>query len=170
MRRLALLALAGTALLAGNASAATVNGTFQVRAVVPQSCVVVSDAGINFGTYDPIVAHATTDDTATGSIQLRCTKGTVAEVGLDEGDNAVVPGDCVAPARRMLNTTSGEYLAYSISDLASGGTSWGCGTNDRDFTALSNAPFTLTTYGTIPANQTVGVGTFTDVIAYTVTF
>lgn len=170
MRRLALLALAGTALLAGNASAANVGGSFQVKAVVPASCVVVSSTGIDFGSYDPLTTHATTDDTAMGDIVVRCTKGTVLKVTLDQGTNPDSGSDCATPLRQMKNAVTGDLLPYKILHSA-GGTTWGCdAANDHDYTALNNGPYTMTTYGEIPAGANVGSGTFLDQVTYTVTF
>lgn len=167
MRRFALLALAGS-VFAGNAFAATtpINGDFLVQATVPESCVFVSDTGIDFGTYDPVDAHAAADDTAQGNIVVRCTKGTTITVTLDDGLNG--SGTCAAPARAMTNGT--ETLDYNIL-VAAAGTEWGCdAANDVGATATSSTSnISLTTYGVIPMNQDVGVGDYEDTVSYTVT-
>ena len=168
MRRLALLALAGT-VFAGNAFAATspINDTFLVQANVPESCVFVSDTGIDFGDYDPVDANLATDDTATGSIVVRCTKNTGITVTLGVGANNAT-GTCASPARRMTNGT--EFLNYNI-QVSAGGSEWGCdAANDVTATATSStADITLTTYGVIPQNQNVGVGSYQDIVNYTIT-
>ena len=169
MRRIALLALA-CSVFAGNAFAATspIDGSFQVTATVATSCTVTSTTGIDFGSYDPASANITTDDTATGSINVRCTKGTLMHVTLDEGDNAAAAG-CVTPQRRMTDGT--DLLDYAIYTDSGHTTAWGCGAAEQTRTATaSNVAETLTTYGVIPAGQNVQAGNYTDTVAYQVTF
>lgn len=165
MRRLALLALAGT-VFAGNAFAASspINGDFLVQATVPESCVFVSDTGIDFGTYDPVDVNSATDDTATGNILVRCTKNTDITIELDNGLNGI--GVCDAPNRRMTNGT--EFLSYAIN--ADDGTAWGCNASAKTATATSStANMTLTTNGVIPQAQDVEVGNYADTVSYTIT-
>ena len=171
MRRLVLLALAAGTAFAGNAFAANspISGSFEVRANVPGSCVLVSDTAIDFGDYDPVDANATTADTANGNIVLRCTKNTAYRVKLDEGMHKAAASTCTAPARRMSDGT--EFINYVI--LGSDNAAWGCtdNTTDRGFTAASsNTDITLVTYGAASAGQDVGVGVYTDTVTYTVTF
>jgi spore coat protein U-like protein len=168
--RIALLALTG-AVFAGNAFAATspITGNFNVRAEVAASCTVTNITDIDFGTYDPASAHFATDDTATGSIDVRCTRGTVIHVALNEGGFAAAAG-CTAPARRMSNGGLGR-LDYAIYLDPTHTTAWGCGAANQVRTATtSNVAEVFTTYGVIPAGQNVAAGNYTDTVAYTVTY
>jgi len=172
MRRFALLALAAGTVFAGNAFAASspITGNFQVRANVPGSCVVVSSAGINFGNYDPVDVNnaAGTDATASGSLVIRCTKGTNYRVALNEGTHASAVG-CTAPARRMANAAGTEFITYVIN--ASDNNAWGCGTADRAGVATSStSDITLTTSGIAAKAQDVNTGLYTDIVTYTVSF
>lgn len=175
MRRLVLLALAGT-VFAGNVSAATITGnSFVVTAKVDPSCVVTGDTDIDFGTYDPAVANFGTADTATGSISVRCTKGTNISIGIEQGTNPVTAGTpcSTTPQRRMRDGATSNYIAYNILQTA-GGSAWGCGFGtSAEVTraaGASNTIETFTTYGVIPQAQDVPAGTYTDTVNYVVTF
>ena len=170
MRRLALLALAGT-VFAGQAFAAVspINGSFQVQANVPESCIVVSTNGIDFGDYDPVDANdlAGTDVTAAGSIVVRCTRDTDLTIELGNGANGVAASTCDAPQRQM--TTGTDDLAYSL--FADDNSAWGCNGAAQTRTATSSTTdITLNTNGVIPRGLDVGVGTYLDTVAYTITF
>src|SRR4249919_876143 len=96
------LALAGV-FLAGSASAATSTGAFQVTATVSASCVVTSTVAVAFPVYDPANTHFAANDDATGTINVRCTKGTAPVITLDEGlpANKAAGSTCTSPARQM---------------------------------------------------------------------
>ncbi|HEV8694388.1 MAG TPA: spore coat U domain-containing protein [Lysobacter sp.] len=169
--RLSLLALAAGTLLAGNAFAAQTSGSFNVTASVANSCKVTSTSDIAFGPYDPAVANFSTALDATGSVSVRCTRGTAADVALNEGANKGGASTCAAPLRRMSDGGT-ERLGYEIYLDAAHTTAWGCdAANDQPFTfAASNVPTTKTTYGSIPAGQDVAAGNFSDTVTVTVTF
>lgn len=169
--RIALLAVAGAVLLAGNASAATQSGNFQVTARVVKTCNIQSaTTGIAFGDYDPAGANSATDVTNTGLIAVRCTKGTSMTVQLEEGQNGATGGCVAAPVRKMKSGT--DLLAYSIYSDSSMSTNWGCGAaSDPTRTAAkSNADETFVTYGKILANQDVPAGNYSDVVRFNVVF
>jgi len=171
--RLSILALAAGTLLAGNAFAgpSPQTGSFNVTASVANSCRVTSTGDIAFGTYDPADVNFSTALPGTGSVSVRCTRGTVANVALDQGLNAAGGSTCAAPVRRMSDGGT-ERLAYSIYQDAARTTAWGCdAANDQTFTsAASNVATTLTTYGQVPAGQDVAAGNFTDTVTVSVTF
>lgn len=169
--RIALLAVAGAVLLAGNASAATTSGNFQVTARVVKTCNIQSGTtGIAFGDYDPAGANSTTDLDALGTIAVRCTKGTTMTVQLEEGQNGTTGGCVAAPARAMKNGTN--LLPYAIYTDSARTTAWGCGNaSDPSKTALkSNADETFTTYGRILASEDVPAGNYSDVVRFNVVF
>lgn len=170
--RIALLAVAGAVLLAGNATAATQSGNFQVTARVVKTCNIQSaTTGIAFGDYDPAGANSATDVNNTGLIAVRCTKGTSMTVQLEEGQNGATGGCQAAPVRKMKNA-AGDFLAYSISSDSGMSTNWGCGAaSDPTRTAAkSNADETFVTYGKIQANQDVPAGNYSDVVRFNVVF
>ncbi|UHQ18738.1 spore coat U domain-containing protein [Lysobacter sp. KIS68-7] len=172
-----LLALA-TALVAANASAATVGNTFQVTATVSPSCVISTPAtGIAFGTYDSVGANASTAATGSGSIKIRCTKGTAIKITLDEGlpANKGAGSTCGAPVRQMASGTN--RLGYQIYSDSGRSVVWGCtlspaaGANDVTVASSpNNAEQTFTTYGSIPGGQDVANGSYADTVGYTVNF
>jgi spore coat protein U-like protein len=173
MRKTTLLIALASLAAAGTATAGSASGQFDVTANVQGSCRVVAAPTLAFGTYDPAVTHATTPKDAQSSISVRCVKGMTADVALGEGAHAGTGSTCAAPARRMLDATSTELLAYDIYQDSNRTSVWGCATaNDRGFTAAASTTDTvLDTYGRIPAGQNVGLGTdFRDTVVVTVTF
>jgi spore coat protein U domain-containing protein, fimbrial subunit CupE1/2/3/6 len=169
--RFSSLALAAGMLLAGNAFAAQTTGSFNVTASVANSCKVTSTSDIAFGAYDPAVANFSTALDATGSVSVRCTRGTAADVALNEGANKAGTSSCASPLRRMTDGGT-ERLGYGIYKDSAHTQAWGCdAANDEPFTfAASNVPTTKTTYGTIPAGQDVAAGSYSDTVTVTVTF
>src|SRR4249919_2326798 len=123
--RIALLALAG-AVVAGNAFAASspIINSFNVTATVAKSCTVTSVTDLAFGTYDPSSANFSTDATASGAINVRCTKGTLIHLELNEGGFASAAG-CTTPARRISDGGTNR-LAYGIYMESAHTTNWGC--------------------------------------------
>lgn len=166
---LALVCLAGFAETAV-AGPSPQNSSFQVTANVVSSCRITSTTDINFGTYDPADVNNTVALDANGSIAVRCVKGTVANVAIEQGSNPAPGSTCAAPLRRMAG--GADLLAYAIYQDAARTTIWGCDpTNDQTFTAATVlTPTTLTTYGRIPPGQDVGIGAFSDTVNVTVTF
>ncbi len=162
-----------SALLAGTAMAgpSPQTGSFQVTANVVASCRVTNTTNIAFGTYDPADVNSTTALDASGDISVRCVKGTVAAVAIEQGTSPATGSSCTTPLRQMAGTGS-ERLGYAIFQDTARTTPWGCDTtNDQSFTATTvSTPTTLTTYGRIPAGQDVSVGNFADTVNVTVTF
>jgi len=160
------------ALAAGSAVAgpSPQTGSFQVTANVVASCRVTSTTDIAFGNYDPADLNNATPLDANGSVAVRCVKGTVANVAVEQGANAAPGSTCTTPLRQMAG--GAERLAYTIFQDAARTTVWGCAiTNDQTFTAATvAAATTLTTYGRIPPAQDVSVGAFVDTVNVTVTF
>lgn len=73
--------------------------TIAVSATVRRNCTITTTP-LAFGTYDPVVANATTPLDATATMTIACTMGTPATIGLDDGSNAV------ASQRRLTNGSS----------------------------------------------------------------
>jgi spore coat protein U-like protein len=145
--------------------------SFDVTASVQKSCRIVSTTDIAFGTYDPADIHFSTALDADGALSVRCVKGVVADVALDQGLNPDAGSTCVSPLRQM-SDGGAEVLRYDVYQDSARTSVWGCdATTDQSFTAASsNTSTTLTTYGRVPAGQDVAVGSYIDTVTVTVTF
>ena len=99
------------------ASAATATANLGVSATVTNNCAI-STAALAFGSYDPVVAHASTDLDGTGTVIVACTKGATATIGLGLGSNAS------GSVRRMKDSGT-NYITYELYKDASRSTVWG---------------------------------------------
>jgi spore coat protein U-like protein len=169
-RHTALAVSAAATLFAGHAAAQSSPQTanLAVSASVAANCAV-STTPLDFGNYNPLSAATVT---GTGTIQLRCTRGTTPAIALNAGVNAA------GSQRRM--TAGGEYLAYNLVRPTSNtpgaacpgvgsGTAW----DSTPWTLTSAANSSLRTYnvcGELPGSQDVSAGTYTDTVVATVTF
>src|SRR5438477_13151443 len=112
----------------GLALAGSNTGSLSVTATVAQTCSVSATSTLAFGAYDPVVANASTALPGTGSVSLKCTKGSSA-ITIDMGAGA----NAVGNQRKMLGGTAGDLLNYSITQPATttpwtscaGSTVWG---------------------------------------------
>jgi spore coat protein U-like protein len=137
---------------------------FTVQAIVDAECTVATTP-LNFGNYDPVVAHASTPNTNTSLVNVYCTKGTFVSVTLDNGLYAI------GAARRM-RAPSGDLLNYEMYKDASRTITWNTtntntGTASSKLTAI-NGGFTV--YGRIPAAQDVRAGSYSDMVQVTVNY
>ena len=168
-----LILLALSVVLPGPASeplfAATATSSFTVQASVAASCTI-STAALNFGSYDPVVANATTPLDANGSVTVSCSKGAVTTIGLNQGANPATGSTALDPLRQMANGS--ERLRYDLYQTAAGTGVWGgIGTaNVKSYTATSKAPVTFTIFGRIPENQDVATGSYSDTVTATISF
>lgn len=145
------------------ASAGSASTSLSVSATVANNCTI-STSAVAFGSYDAIVANATTDLDGTGTVTITCTKGAVTTVGLDLGSNAS------GSTRRMGSGT--ERLSYEIYKDSGRTAVWGnSGSNLYDTgTAPSKAPRAFTVYGRVSSGQDVAAGSYTDTVLATVNF
>lgn len=146
-----------------NLSAASTNANLAVSATVANNCTITSNA-ISFGSYDPIVAHATANLDAAGSVVIACTKGATTTIGLDTGANAS------AGARRL--ASGGSFLTYELYQDTGRTTVWS-NTGAGLLTvaaAPSKAARTYPVYARMAGGQDVPAGTYADTIVATVNF
>ena len=154
----ALGASAGLALAAGSKTT-----DIGVAATVVSNCLISTPStGLSFGTYDPMSG---TDNTASTTFKVRCSKNAGYTIGLSKG------GGASESARKMAlsNELSMDYGLYSDS---AHGANWGAssGTIGGNGTGLST-DIELTVYGKIPKNQyDVGVGAYADTVVATITY
>lgn len=160
-------ALAAAALLQGSAAptaAATATANLAVTATVTNNCTIAT-APVAFGSYDPVVTHASAHLESTGTVTVTCTRGATATVALSAGNNAVGP-------TRNLKDLNNNLLAYELfqdsgrtavwSDTPSGLLPLGA--------APSRAPRNFTVYGRVLAGQDVPAGNYGDTVVATVNF
>ena len=162
--RALVLCLAATALATASTLADSATATIAVSATVRRNCTITT-APLAFGTYDPVVANATTPLDATATVTIACTMGTPATIGLDAGSNAL------ASQRRLTNASS-AYMNYQMFLDSAHATMWGNdSSNQMDAGAApSKAPRAFPVYGRIPAGQDVPIGPFSDSVVATVNF
>lgn len=172
-----ILTLAGLC-CAGSAFAQTISTTFPVTANVAGKCRTVTATALAFGAYDPVDINETAPLDGANAISVRCNRGTVATVALDDGVNNPGGSSCAAPLRRMVNTgVPTEFLNYQLYSNAGRTQVWGCDlppvpTNTVTFTHTlpSSQSTVLPVFGQIPGGQDALVGGYLDTIAVTVTF
>lgn len=85
--------------------AGSASSSLSVSASVINNCTISANS-LAFGSYDPIVANASTPLNGTGTVTITCTKGATTTIGLDLGSNYS------GSTRRMVS--GGTYLTYEI--------------------------------------------------------
>jgi len=158
----ATLAIMAGAYFTQPASAAQHSADLAVSATVTANCLVQAGT-IDFGNYDPVAANDTTPLDATGSFQVRCTRGGSAVLKLDQGNHAS------GGTRRMSDGT--EFLNYNLYTNGSYTTVWDDATNTVSYgPAASNAFTAIDVFGRIPAGQDVQAGDYSDTVTVTAEF
>ena len=158
------LILGGVVLgMAAPALAQTATSNLTVSATVAKNCSITTTA-VAFGSYDPIVANATTPLDGTGSVVVTCTKGSGSRIDLGLGSNAA------GSVRRMLGGT--DTLTYELYTDTTRSTVWGAGAGAGQTiaTAPNKNPRTFTVYGRVPAGQDVGAASYADTVVATINF
>jgi spore coat protein U-like protein len=154
-------------MLGTQSHADTGTSIMNVSATVRHSCSI-DTTPMAFGTYDGVVANASTTLKATATIISTCTSGAAAQIKMNAGAYEG-SGSTDVPVRRMTAGAS-EYLVYQVYSDVSRKTIWG----NSDPTGVSftgtGAPQTLTVYGSIPSAQIVPEGEYSDQIIVTITY
>jgi spore coat protein U domain-containing protein, fimbrial subunit CupE1/2/3/6 len=140
---------------------AALASTFTSQSTLAATCTVTSAPALNFGNQQ----IPATDVDATSTIQVRCTKATPYNIGLDAGTGS----DAAVAARKM--TSGGAAVIYSLYSDSVHTAVWG-DTIGTDTVAATGAGSTRshTVYGHLPAQSTHAAGTYTDTITVTVTY
>ena len=155
--------LVGTSTLAG-VSAASATANLSVSATVTNNCTVTT-AALAFGSYDPVVANASSGLDGTGRLTVACTKGVAPAIALAAGSNA-------SGATRRLSDGAGHFLEYDLFQDSSRSTVWsasGAGIYTAA-AATSKASRDFTVYGRVAGNQDVPAGAYGDTVVATVNF
>src|SRR5258708_39806074 len=103
--------------------AASSSASLGVTASVANNCTI-STLPLAFGSYDPVVANASTALDGTGTVTIACTKGATTTIGLGLGSNA-------SGSTRRRTDGPGTYLTYAGRQDRSHSTVWG--TSDSGF-------------------------------------
>jgi len=161
--------LLGTA-LSVPAYAGTGSANMAVTANIGMNCTI-STTDIAFGAYDPIVANASSDLDAAGSVTTSCTVGSSGSVIIGQGLGEGVGSTDADPVRRMQGPGAGDYLAYQVYSNDDRSAVW---TNTvatgEAYTATGSAEV-MTVYGRVAAGQTtVAEGSYSDTLIVTVNY
>lgn len=156
--------VAGAAGLSAAGYAATASDNIAVSTTVTMSCTISAGA-LQFPGYDPT---SDSDVTGTATLTTDCTAGGAAVITLDDGANQDADSSDAFPMRRMIG--AGGNLSYDLYSDSDRTTVWGNteGTG-VSFTATGGSD-TTTVYGSIPALQSVGGGSFADSVSVTLTY
>lgn len=156
-------ALIGAAVDMGSANA----DTLEVSASVPDACTV-TPGNLDFGVYDPAL-QAGGDLVANSSFTVTCTVASDVNVQLDAGDNA--GGSSL---RRMLNTSTGDFLTYKLFQDPGFSAEWGddslthpSSSKNFDFVANGNV---VNVTGAVTQGQLPRGGDYGDVVQITLVF
>jgi spore coat protein U-like protein len=146
------------------ASAATATANLGVSATVTNNCTI-STAALAFGSYDPVVAHASANLDGTGTVTVACTKGATATIGLGLGSNA-------SGAVRRMKDAGTNYITYELYGDSGRSTVWSTSGPGLLSTgaAPSKAARNFTVYGRVSSNQDVPAGSYNDTVVATVNF
>ncbi len=157
---LVLLFLLPARLLAGSASA-----NLAVGVTVESNCAI-STSPLSFGSYDPIVANASSSLDGAGGVTISCTKGSTTSISLSPGSNA--PGS--GTSRALSNGAA--KLSYEIYKDAGRAQVWGNSAASlfTPSTTADKAPRSFPAYGRIPSGQDVSTGSYADTVIATINF
>ena len=162
--------LVGTASLTLPAYAGTDSSNMAVTADIGMNCTI-STTDIAFGSYDPIVANATSSLTANGSVTTTCTVGSTGKVIIGQGLHAPEGSTNGEPVRRMQGPGADDYLMYQVYSDDDRTAIW---TNYGDTGvpyAASGSGQVMTVYGEVAAGQTDAVeGSYADTLVVTVNY
>ena len=145
-------------------AAAYGTANLSVTATVTNNCTI-STTPVAFGSYDPVVANATANLDATGSVVVACTKGATATVGLAVGANGT-------GSTRRMKDAGANYLSYELYQESARSTVWGNSGSAllSPGAAPSKAARTFPVYGRIAGNQDIPAGSYSDTVVATVNF
>jgi|APFre7841882724_1041349.scaffolds.fasta_scaffold05127_3 spore coat protein U-like protein len=158
-----MLALAGSAQAAGTKTA-----TFAVNATVASNCFITTTP-LLFGDF-----NGTADIASNATLVVRCSKNAPFQIALNAG---TTPGATLL--QRLLAGPGGDTLQYNLYTAAGFGTIWGNNAGGTGWVTGVGAGLgvanqaTLDVFGNLPnnaANQSAGVGAYSDLVTATITY
>lgn len=184
-RKLIVLAAAAVLLVVADARAGTAGPvSFTAQANVSANCSVSVSGVLDFTTYDPVVANASTPQPGNGaSLSIKCTRGSHPFVAMDNGAN-LGNGNNPFPAKRAMVTGAAganQVLSYDLLQptglggaatasaslwFATAGTMFDAGV----WTVSPSTAQVVNIFGSIPAGQDVVAGAYSDTVNATVNF
>ncbi|WP_231395011.1 spore coat U domain-containing protein [Herbaspirillum sp. AP02] len=143
-----------------DALAVSTTGQLDISAIVPTQCVVQS-AALPFGVYSSGALQQN------AQIGVACSAGTSYTVSLDAGTGA---GGNVA-SRKLSTADGANSLNYGLYQDAARTRTWGNSSGSETVTGVGTGTAqNLPVYGYIPAGQTVRAGSYSDVVAITLSY
>jgi spore coat protein U-like protein len=130
-----------------------------VNASVSAVCTITTATNLDFGSYDPVVANASTakDESAPATVSVACTKNT--------------PGVVVDFASSGGTMTFGaNNLTFNLFQDSGHGTAFGSGVAGKSLTFGTKAAQGVDIYGQIPANQDVPAGGYSGTVTARVNY
>ena len=159
---LTFLAFASSSMFAGTATS-----NMSVTATVTANCTI-SAGSLAFGTYDPVVANASTALNGSATLTVTCTNGAAATLTLGQGSNANTGSTDTAPLRRMKTGTN--FLSYSLYQDSGRSTTWGnTSATGVSYTGTGSVG-SVTVFAAVAAAQNVPAGSYADTVVATITF
>ncbi|QSX74168.1 spore coat protein U domain-containing protein [Lysobacter arenosi] len=156
--------LLATALLAlaPVASAAQLSANINVQLTVQNFCTFsAAAAGL---TFTPVTGNINTPIKSSTSLNVNCNQGAAYKIGLSDGAHAL-------SGQRRLAGPSNQYVNYDLFRDSDTGPAWGAlNTADQFEGTGANGAQSITVYGTVPATQSVGAGSYTDIVTATIEY
>ena len=164
------LAIGGLTVAGAAFANAPATSTVGASLTIGANCHITASSTVNFNTVDPTLA---TDANGSGSIDVKCTKGTtLTDIKLDAG------GSFTGGSRRMTDGT--DFVAYSLYKDSSHTIAWG----DDNATINASSQFggfagftsavvaqNFPIYGLVLAtDEDVPTGAYSDTVNVTVDF
>jgi spore coat protein U-like protein len=144
--------------------AGSTSQSFLVTATVSPTCTMSAITALAFGSYNFASTNPTTQNTI---ITYECTTGvsSTANIGLNAGN---APG-ATTSTRKMQNGVN--TLAYGLYSDSAYKNNWGNNQGVDTVPIIADGTqHTVTVYGSVPVNQAVPSGSYTDTITATITF
>ena len=148
--------------LSTQAFAATATGTLTVTATVANTCII-GDATLDFGSYEPVVSHASANLDGSTKVSITCTKGASAKI---YSTTAIAD-------RKITNQTAGtDALSYTL--YTDSGRSTALGIDDTtgtiDVTNATGQAQGIDLYGRIVGGQNVSAGNYSGTANLTISY
>jgi spore coat protein U-like protein len=145
------------------ALAGTQTQTFNSSAKVNPQCNAVTAGAMAFGTYVP---DAATDQTASSTVSVSCTKTTPIQISLNKGTTT----GATTAARKL--ASGSDTLNYNLYSDSSRSSIWDDASNKVAGTGAGlSTKLDFTVYGKIPSGQVDTVpGDYSDVVTVTVSY
>ena len=157
----------GFTILGTQSHADTGTSTMSVSTTVRHACSI-DTTPMAFGTYDGVVANASSALNATATVISTCTSGAAAQITMNGGASAG-SGSTDVPVRRLTAGAS-EYLVYQVYSDVARETVWGNTIPTGIAINGTGSPQTHKVYGSIPSAQMVPEGDYSDQIIVTITY